>query len=107
MSMTLPNAGNPTGTGWQHAGAGDTEVAAARSNPEHRQTMRDKLLRAYKGVGEDGLTDPEAQAITGMSLPGDAGARRHELVALGYTIHDSGMRRLSPRGKKCIVWVLS
>lgn len=104
--IDLINPGNPTGTGWQHSGAGDTEVGAARANPKGRLNFRAKLLAAYEEVGAAGLTDPEAQELTGMSLPGDAGARRHELVALGHPIVDSGQRRLSPRGKPCIVWVL-
>lgn len=103
---TLPNPANPTGTGWHHADAGDTERGAAAASRDIRLTKRMLLLEHLQKVGANGSTDPESQEATGMSLPGDAGARRHELVAMGHRIVDSGERRMSPRGKPCIVWVL-
>jgi len=92
--------------GWHHTDAADTERAAARANPAGRRKFKEALLALYISEGSRGLTDSEAQLRLGMSLPGDAGARRHDLVADGYKIEDSGERRLSPRGRPCIVWVL-
>ena len=88
--------------GKAHHDGHDTEHAAADSVAHITGRLRSEvlhLLRAHPG----GLTDDEG----GRLLGGDRlrfGRRRNELCDLGL-VCDSGCRRLTPQGRKAVVWV--
>ena len=95
-----PTFRSPYGDGLagHHAGAGDTEMAAAKAATERLgDGCRDALYR-LRMAGALGMTDEEGQVMQ-FSFP----KRRCDLFKLGY-IEDSGKRRKSSRGQDMIVW---
>lgn len=93
-----------------HRDAHDTEQAAADSVAGSAATVRNRVLTLLREAGGTGLTDDEgAEAYRRRHHVRDAdrltfGRRRHELEMAGL-VDDSGQRRLTPRGRKAIVWV--
>ena len=89
----------------RHGGA-DTSVEAFESTPEsYREETRLRILKAINDHGGRGATADEIEIQ--LDLPAQTGsARMSELKRDGYII-DSGERRLTRRGKKARVMVLS
>lgn len=88
--------------GAYHSQGGDTEREAAASMRPFTGTMRKEVIRLLADA-PNGLTDDEGGAL----MKGDRltfGRRRNELVRAGL-VRDSGQRRLTPAGRKAIVWV--
>lgn len=84
-----------------HRNAHDTEIAAAESVSEVTGRLRMQVLTLLRSHPE-GLTDDEGGAL----MDGDRltfGRRRQELVAAGQ-VKKTDLRRLTPRGRKAIVW---
>lgn len=91
-----------------HAGASDTEKAAAWAMMPRAGTLRAEALEALvaaAGSPLKGYTDAELAKHTGRYLYSIA-PRRTELAAGGW-IEDSGRRRDTPNGHQAIVWVLT
>ena len=82
----------------------DTERAAAEQAPVG--TQRERVLAAFRRVGEAGLTDAEGHVLARVAYPHIFGTRRAELQEAGYPIVDSGGRRLTPTNRLAIVWTL-
>jgi hypothetical protein len=81
----------------------DTSHAAAVSAQWNADTQRAKVYRSLSRAGFFGRTDHELQSILAMN-PSTERPRRVELVKKGL-VKDSGRRRLTPSGRKAVVWV--
>jgi uncharacterized protein YeeX (DUF496 family) len=84
-----------------HVDGHDTEHAAAKSISDVK-TRRAKALQALQDALPGGLTDDEGGDIIGGDRL-DFGRRRNELVIRGAVVATEE-RRLTPRGRKAIVW---
>jgi len=91
--------------GKHHMAARDTELEAAALVRPKSGTQRVKVLEAIRAAGDRGLTDPELAQVTGLYLY-SAAPRRVELCESGW-VKDSGLRRMTPNGRKAIAWVLT
>ena len=101
-SLPSPSADRPVPL---HAGAHDTERAAAELIRPKAGTARERVLEEIRHAGERGRTDYElAQALEMRQYT--AAPRRCELVEMGWVV-DSGKRRETDSGSPAIVWVLS
>jgi hypothetical protein len=99
---TRPDPGRQK-VGRFHSHGTDTErLAAARVAPRSG-TQRSKVLAHLRTVGERGSTDYEAGLALSM-FRHVAGTRREELIADGWPIIDSGLRRKTDTGNSAIVW---
>lgn len=80
----------------------DTSHIAARPT-RHRSEVRDQIAAILRAEWPHGLTDHELFARTGLpeSQRGSMIRRRAETGAT-----DSSVRRPSPSGYPCVVWVL-
>lgn len=87
-----------------HAHGHDTEHEAADSVAAVTGALRRQVM-ALLVSHEDGLTDDEGGVLMGGDRL-DFGRRRQELYRRGL-VADSGVRRLTPRGRKAIVWILA
>jgi hypothetical protein len=88
-------------------GAPDTErIAAARVLPFSGRN-RCRYALAVVDAGSRGLTDHEAADRCRFPAWTGAGSRRLELVDEDDEplVRDSGLRRMSPSGRPCAVWV--
>lgn len=95
--------------GRYHADGPDTErVAAGRVTPRSG-TQRAAVLEALRAAGDRGATDHELWVATEAKCvrPHVAGTRREELIRDGWTIVDTGERRLTDTGTPAIVWRLA
>ena len=92
--------------GRAHAGAGPTELAAARTSPR-KGSQRAEVLEHLRQQGAEGATDFE---LNELIAPGrravSAGTRRAELIRDGWPIVDSGRRRPTDTGAPAVVWAL-
>lgn len=80
-----------------------TSREAARRIRPHSGRLERLVIEQLLAAGADGLTDPQLQER--LHLSGDSQRpTRISLVAAGRVV-DSGVRRPSPRGHPCIVWV--
>lgn len=79
----------------------DTQRAAGEDHPG-RGKHRNAVLAMLRARGPQGATDSELAQHLGIH-PGSASKRRLEVCRLGKAC-DSGQRRLSPSGRKSIVW---
>ena len=70
------------------------------------KTLRALVLAAIQRAGEDGLTDEEGIAATGIG-PSTYRPRRIDLATKvgGFRVRDSGRTRLTKSGRKAVVWV--
>lgn len=80
----------------------NTSWQAARRAATKAESNRAYALRVLRNHGEDGCTDFELSAITGVQAT-SIGVRRKELCRAGLVV-DSGRRRPSPSGSLAIVW---
>lgn len=81
----------------------DTQLAAYRTITPRAASLRDKVLDFIVSRGAHGATDQECQAA--LDLPAQTqGPRRIELARAGL-VRDSGQRRLTPSGRRAIVWI--
>lgn len=80
----------------------DTSRAAAIANYPRTGTQRGRVLAAI-AASEDGLTDEEITARTGIASSSER-PRRVELVQAELVI-DSGRRRPTSTGSLAVVWV--
>lgn len=87
-----------------HRGAGDTERGAAELEFPRSRTHRLRCLEAL-AAAENGLSDPELAAVTGLYLY-TAAPRRVELRDGGW-VEDSGLRRSTDQGAPAVVWRLT
>lgn len=87
------------------AGDMDTAVAAAVAATDGLTFNQIAVLRALAAAGEHGMLDHDHHAINGLGQD-TAGKRRGELVRAGLVV-DSGLRRLTPRGRNAAVWVIT
>lgn len=84
----------------------ETSKAAAIAAEPNAGTQRARVLdclREYTASVYVGLTDNEMQFILHMN-PSTQRPRRVELVRAGLVV-DSGKTRLTPSGKRAVVWV--
>lgn len=81
----------------------DTSHQAARDATPRAGTHRARALVELRAAGENGLTDFELSARTGIAQT-SIGVRRKELVDAGL-VKDSGKRRSAPSGSAAIVWL--
>ena len=107
--MTTPGAASQMSlldsVGRYHRAGPETEREAAESVADITGRHRREVLRLLAQAGSDGLTDDEGGALMG----GDRlkfGRRRNEVAMKGLVV-DSGRRRLTPAGRRAVVWVLS
>jgi hypothetical protein len=91
--------------GRAHRDAPDTEREAARRIMPVTGSQRRKVLDALRTAGVRGLTDWEIVEKCDL-LRSSAGARRNELVRMGFA-YDSGKRRREHTGANAIVWFAS
>lgn len=66
---------------------------------------RRRVLDAIAAAGDQGVTDPEIAAETGLWLY-TAAPRRHELLRGGWC-ENSGLERSTGRGRMAIAWRLT
>jgi hypothetical protein len=85
----------------------------------HSQTSREAAIEAYPNAGTQralvldelrkhpftGLTDHQMQEVLGMN-PSTQRPRRVELVNAGLVV-ESGFHRLTPSGRKAMVWIVA
>lgn len=90
-----------------HAGGTDTEREAARLVAPRTGSQRAWVLERLKQVGRNGATDFELWESGIGARPHVPATRREELIADGWPIRDSGMRRMTDTGSPAIVWVLA
>lgn len=81
----------------------DTAQAAAASIAPSAATLCAHVLALIRGRGRLGLTCAEIEALTGLSHQ-TASARLWDLHTRVH-IRDSGVRRLTPSGRKAKVWI--
>jgi hypothetical protein len=93
-------------TGRYHSDGPDTERIAAAAVAPRSGTQREAVLAHLRHVGRRGATDYELHASGIGARPHVAGTRREELIADGWTIQDTGERRLTDTGTPAIVWRL-
>ncbi len=84
--------------------APDTSHEAARRIEGIAGEMCQRVLAYIRACGAAGATDAECQAALGM-LTQTQTPRRNTLAALGAVVN-SGRKRLTPSGRRAIVWVL-
>lgn len=80
----------------------DTSRQAAKRIVPHLARLESLCLEAIRAAGEPGLCDHELESLTGLAHQ-TASARRRELVLKGR-VTDSGIRRLTPSGRKAKAW---
>ena len=80
----------------------EAAIAAEPNAGTQRRRVLD-ILRAYRQTQIGGLTDHQMQVWLGMN-PSTQRPRRVELVKQGFVV-DSGKTRLTPSGKRAVVWV--
>lgn len=85
-----------------HQDGHDTEFASADSVTEITGRLRKIALRLLVNAGDHGLTDDEGGLLLGADRL-TFGRRRQELYREGYVVK-SDDRRLTPTGRKAIVW---
>lgn len=85
--------------------AAETQRLAAVAVYPQSGTSRRKVLDAIGQAGERGLTDEQAQAVTGLN-PSTQRPRRVELVEGGW-VKDSGRRAKTASGVDAVIWVLT
>lgn len=95
---------NPTPPAHHTAPPGTSEVAARRIT-HAAPTLRDRVLRAIREAGPDGLTDDEGETRTRLK-PQSYTPRRGELVKLGLIVA-TDRRRPTGSGRPACVWVAS
>ena len=83
-------------------GASDTRMAAHAAIGPHKSRLCQLVLAAFQTYGEHGLTDCDAEAVTGLRHQ-TLSARRRELVVAGL-LYDSGLRRKTNSGRSAAVW---
>lgn len=107
LQRARPDPSRPL-EGRRHADGGDTERHAARAVAPRSGTQRAavlEVLRAAQASG-DGCTDYELWRLGIGARPHVPGTRREELIADGWPIVDSGLRRPTDTGSPAIVWRL-
>lgn len=83
---------------------GATSSTAARRIRQDTGRLERLVLETLQRAGRRGLTDAEAQQR--LNLAGDTQRpRRIDLVHRGLIV-DSGCRRVTPRGRFAVVWVV-
>jgi hypothetical protein len=92
--------------GRAHHDGTDTEWAAARRVAPRSGTQRAKVLDSLRHAGVGGRTDYELWRGGIGARPHVPATRREELIAGGWPIVDSGLRRKTDTGSPAIVWVL-
>jgi hypothetical protein len=66
-----------------------------------------RVLEALRSAGDYGVTDNELHFVYRIGArPHVPGTRREELIADGWAIVDSTLRRATDTGAPAIVWVL-
>lgn len=87
--------------GLLHNGTPTSKEAAEKCTTG--SSVRAKILRLLKAVGDYGATDEEIQVA--LDIPGDTQRpRRYELVKRGY-VRDSGVKRKTSSGRRAVVWI--
>ncbi len=89
-----------------HAAGPETERTAARLVSPRTGSQRARVLDRLKEVGTAGATDFELWQAGIGARPHVPATRREELIADGWPIRDSGLRRMTDTGSPAIVWVL-
>lgn len=82
-----------------------SHAAAAAVEGEHANRMEKLVLVELRKYREMGLTNHQLVAATGIAW-NTITPRVRPLVNKGLVL-DSGLRRLGPKGKKCVVWKLA
>lgn len=83
-----------------------TEKIAARKHPGRKGSQRFRTLEVYRAI-PPGQSDDELHFLHGIgAYPHVAGTRREELIADGWPIVDSGVKRRTRAGDLAIVWRL-
>ena len=81
----------------------ETSKEAAIAAEPNAGTQRRRVLDELRCFRDEGLTDHDMQDILAMN-PSTQRPRRVELVKQGFVV-DSGKTRLTPSGKRAVVWV--
>jgi hypothetical protein len=83
----------------------ETSKAAAIAAEPNAGTQRWRVLDILRDnpISDRGLTDHEMQVLLDMN-PSTQRPRRIELVGQGF-VADSGRTRLTPSGKRAVVWM--
>ncbi len=89
-----------------HSNGTDTERTAALMVAPRTGSQRARVLDRLKDVGPIGATDYELWRSGIGARPHVPATRREELIADGWPIRDSGLRRVTDTGSPAIVWVL-
>lgn len=106
LAEAKPDPARPM-PGRAHRDGPDTERTAARLVTPRSGTQRAKVLDVLREAGDKGATDYELWHIFKIGArPHVPGTRREELIADGWPIEDSGLRRPTDTGTPAIVWVL-
>jgi hypothetical protein len=87
----------------RNAPRGTSDVAASMIRG-HAARQRADVLSVIAAAGPHGATDSDVESATGIRAQ-SVSPRRGELRALGL-VCDSGVRRLTPRGRPATVWIL-
>ena len=81
----------------------ETSKAAAIAAEPNAGTQRARVLALLRGFPRNGFADHEVQQLLNMN-PSTQRPRRVELVKAGLVV-DTGKTRLTPSGKRAVVWV--
>ena len=81
----------------------ETSKAAAESISEHLPRLEALVLEAIRGAGSEGLTDEEAQEVTGLQGSTER-PRRIRLWEKGLVVR-AGVQRKTKAGRLAEVWV--
>jgi len=93
----MPGPNYPDEPGYQ-----DTDTSYEAAQLVDAEKLRGMVYRYHKARAQQGLTDAELDAMKPPGCP-TLRPRRCELTRAG-TLRDTGARRLSPTGRKMIVW---
>lgn len=83
----------------------ETSQAAAEAISDHLNSLEAKVLAYFRGKGEAGATDEDAQDEIPMGGSTER-PRRIRLVELGL-LRDSGRTKPGRSGRKLTIWVLA
>ncbi len=81
-----------------------SRAAASRIRPDISR-LGWLVLETLQRASPDGLTDSEIQQMLGLAGSSER-PRRVWLARSGWVV-DSGLRRPSPTGRQCVVWIVT